>query len=363
MSENWKKVFLILFSVLLTLLIGEILLQVNYKIKNNHWLWENNAFRVNYIVPTKGRRQYTIRPNYIDVDYDIFINQWGERTIPKDEGIEENQNIIVCLGDSVPFSAGTSSLLTYPAYLGQNLISEGFNYYVINASVPSYNLMQSFDRLEFEIFNHVDVKNVKVITLQAANDVSLLLYYRENWTPELTWADVRFNIHPIPFANHLTISHYLSQWLSQPKGSSKTYTGELLTDNISLLLQEELRKLQELQTDVIVILLPINPFYYQVENTDKNIELKRWDLFADPDNSLVDRQDQLVRDFNSVLHDVSTEFDNVFFLDVRIAMDKKDRNDLYSDYIHLTLEGNKLQAELITEFLVEHALVQSGDEP
>lgn len=362
MSENWKKVFLILFSVLFTLLIGEIVLQVNYKIRNNHWLWENNAFRVNYIVPTRGRRQYTIRPNYIDLEYDIFINQWGVRTKPWEVGIEENNNIIVCLGDSVPFSAGTSSLRTYPAYLKENLTNEGGNYYVINAGVPSYNLMQSFDRLEFEIFKHVDVEDVKVITIQAANDVSLFLYYRENWTPELTWADVRFNIHPIPFANHLAISHYLSQWLSQPKGSSETYSGELLTDNISLLLEKELMKLQELPTDVVVILLPINPFYYQVENTDKNIELERWDLFTGPDNSLEENRDQLIRDFNSVLHNVSTEFENVFFLDVRSAMDKEDRNDLYSDYIHLTPEGNKLQADIIMEFLEEHTLIQGSDE-
>ena len=222
--------------------------------------------------------------------------------------------------------------------------------------------MQSFDRLEFEIFNNVDEENVKAITIQAANDVSLFLYYRENWTPELTWADVRFNIHPIPLANYLTIPHYLSQWLSRPKGSSNTYTGELLNDNINFLLQEELRKLQELSSEVIVLLLPINPFYYQVENTDKNIDLKRWDLYTAPDNSLVDSWDQLIRDFNSVLRNVSTEFDNMFFLDVRVAMDKEDRNDLYSDFIHLTPEGNKLQADIIMEFLEEHALIQGIDE-
>lgn len=358
MSENYKKAFLAIFSILFTLFIGEIVLQVNYKIQNDQWVWENDAFRVEYIVPTRGRRQYTLRPNYIDFEYDIFLDKWGLRTKPWDQGIEENQKIIVCLGDSVPFSAGTSSLRTYPAYLKENLTNKGGNYYVINAGVPSYNLMQSFDRLEYEILNHVDVENVKAITIQAANDVSLFLYYRENWTPELTWADVRFNIHPVPFSNHLAISHYLSQWLSRPKGSSETYNGALLTDGFRLLLEEELSKLQELPNDVIVILLPINPFYYQLENTDKNIELERWDQFAGPDNSLVDSRDQLIQDVNNVLHDVSAEFENVFFLDVRAAMDNKDRNDLFSDYIHLTPEGNKLQADILTEFLDEHELIQ-----
>ena len=135
-----------------------------------------------------------------------------------------------------------------------------------------------------------------------------------------------------------------------------------MTENIGLILQEELGKLLESSTDVIVILLPINPFYYQLENSDKNIELERWDHYSDPGNSLVNNWDQLIRDFNNVLHNVSNEFDNVFFLDVRIAMDKKDRNDLYVDYIHLSPEGNRIQAELITEFLVENALIQSSDE-
>ncbi len=362
MSEKWKKVFLIMFSILFTLFIGEILLQVNYKIKNNHWLWETTAFRVENIWPTNDRRQYTLRPNYYDVEQRILINQWGERTTPQNETLEDNQNIIVCLGDSVPFAAGVSNENTYPFYLAENLTSEGFKYYVINGGVPSYNLRQSFDRLQYDVYRHVDVDNVKVITIQAANDVSLMTYYRENWTPEITWADVRFNIHPIPLANHLAISHYVSQIISQPKGSNKTHNSELLTENIGLILQEELGKLLESSTDVIVILLPINPFYYQLENSDKNIELERWDHYSDPGNSLVNNWDQLIRDFNNVLHNVSNEFDNVFFLDVRIAMDKKDRNDLYVDYIHLSPEGNRIQAELITEFLVENALIQSSDE-
>lgn len=354
MNENSKKVLLIMFSILFTLFLGEILLQVTYRIKENHWLLKNAAFRVNYIVSTDDRRQYTLRPNYSDSEYDIHINQWGERKTPQDEKLENNRNIIVCLGDSVPFSAATSGWPTYPAYLAQNLTNEGFKYYVINAGVPSYNLRQSFDRLELGVFKHVGVENVKVITVQAGNDIALLAYYRENWTPELTWADVRFNIHPIPFSNHLAISHYLSQLISQPKGNNKNYVGELMAEKINLILQEELVKLQKLSDDVIVILLPINPFYYQLANTDRNIELERWDY----NYSYVENYDQLTRDFNDVLSDISSNFDNVFFLDVRIAMDNLDRNDYYSDYIHLNPEGNKLQAQLIFDFLAEKNLIQ-----
>ncbi len=359
MSEKWKKAILIAFSVLFTLFIGEILLQINYRIKNTHWLWENTAFKLNYIVPTNDRRQYTLRSNYYDIEQNMPINQWGERITPQDERLDNNQNVIVSLGDSVPFGAGNDD--TYPFFLAQNLTSEGYKYYVINAGVPSYNLRQSFDQLRFGIFSHVDIEDLKVITIQAANDISLLAYYRDNWTPEVTWADVRFNINPIPFANHLAISHYVSQLISRPKGSND-FNGEAMIEDISPILQEELRILQETQNHIIVLLLPINPFYYQLDNTDKNIELKLWDQYSGSNSSLVDSWDQSIRDYNNVLFDAANDFDNVFFLDLRIAMDKKDRNDLYKDYIHLSTEGNKYQAKLITEYLVKHALIQNRDE-
>ncbi|MDP2964825.1 MAG: SGNH/GDSL hydrolase family protein [Pelolinea sp.] len=161
--------------------MGEILLQVNYRIKNNHWLWENSAFKVNYIVPTNDRRKYTLRPDYYDVEQNMPINQWGERTTLQAENYEDTRNVIVCLGDSVPFGAGIGNKDTYLFYLAQNLTSEGFKYYVINAGVPSYNLRQSFDRLKFDIYNHVDEEDVKVITIQAANDISLPWSWKIFW--------------------------------------------------------------------------------------------------------------------------------------------------------------------------------------
>jgi hypothetical protein len=358
LSEKWKNALLILFSVVFTLLMGEIVLQANYRIKNQKWLWENTAFEVNYIIPTNDSRQYTLRPDYYDIEQNMPINQWGERITLQPENYEDTRNVIVCLGDSVPFGAGIGNNDTYPFYLAQDLENEGFKYYVINAGVPSYNLSQSFERLKLDVYNHVDAKDVKVVTLQVSNDISMFMYYRENWTPELTWADVRFNFHPIPFSNQLAISHYISQIVSQPRGSSKIPISDLIVQNMSLLLKQKLTELRNTNPEVIVILLPSNPFYYQLTNSEKNSALKFWSQYGGTNSSLVESWDQYVRDFNSVLLDVSKNFDNVFFLDVRDAMDKQDRDNFFVDFIHLSAEGSKFQANLVTEFLVENDLLQ-----
>jgi len=361
LNENWKKAFLVIFSFLFTLSMGEIVLQINYRIKNHEWLWENTAFEVNYIIPTNDRRQYTLRPNYYDIEQNMPIDQWGERITKQTESLDSTQNVIVCLGDSVPFGAGIGNDDTYPFYLAQKLTEKGFKYYVINAGVPSYNLNQSFERLKLDVYNHVDVEDVKIITLQVSNDISLFMHYRENWTPELTWADIRFNFHPIPLSNKLAIPYNISQLISQPKGSSKTPISDLIVEKMSLLLQQKLTELRKTNPNVIVILLPSNPFYYQLINSEKNSDLRFWSQYSSANSSMVESWDQYVRDFNSVLLDVSKNFDNVYFLDVRDAMDKEDRNNYYVDFIHLSGEGSKFQAELVTKLLEEKGLLLSSD--
>jgi hypothetical protein len=77
---------------------------------------------------------------------------------------------------------------------------------------------------------------------------------------------------------------------------------------------------------------------------------------------LVEDWDQNVRDFNSVLMDVSKNFKNVYFLDVREAMDKENRDNYFVDFIHLSGEGSKYQAKIILELLIEKGLIQKSND-
>lgn len=356
MNDIIKKLSLVLISTLITLILGEMVLQVAYRLNNERWLWEENAFRVDYITPTDDSRKYSLRPDFYDKEQNIPINIWGER-ITKQPFTEETGQVVVCLGDSVPFGAGIGNEVTYPVYLSEALSERGYSYYVINAGVPSYNLKQSFERLKIDVFRHVKPETVQVITVQAANDISLLTYYRENWTPDLTWADVRFNITPVPFSNYLAISHYLSQWLSQPKGTQPEYDQEIMLSATHKLLTEELENLVRENEQMAIILLPVNPFYYQLENTERNTSLGRWEQYGSPKSGLVNSWDKLIRDFNDVLLDVSNQLEQVYFLDVRYLMDQTEREGLYVDFIHLSAAGSELQAELVTQFLEENQLI------
>ena len=266
MKENFKKILVIIFSLLITLLFGEILLQVVYRVQNHAWVWEENAFKVSYLVPVDGRRKYTLRADYYDREQNMPINARGERETLQPLSLGESDGIIVCLGDSVPFGAGIGNDATYPYFLAQTLSNDGLRYYVINAGVPSYNYLQSFDRLENEVMQNVNKEKIRVVTLQAANDISLFLYYRENWAPDITWADVRFNIKPFPFSNFSAISYYLSQLISQPKGVDKEFSADLMLETLEHTLTSELENLFNIKNDLVVVLLPVNPFYYQTKN-------------------------------------------------------------------------------------------------
>jgi hypothetical protein len=359
MNEKIKKLSLVVFSTLITLILGEMVLQTAYRINNERWLWQEDAFRVDYIAPTDDSRRYALRPDFYDKVQNMPINVWGER-ITTQPFTEEVGQVVVCLGDSVPFGAGIGNEVTYPTFLAETLSEQGYRYYVINAGVPSYNLKQSFEKLKIEVFSHVKPSDVQVITVQAANDISLLTYYRENWTPDLTWADVRFNITPIPFSNFLAISHYLSQWLSHPKGTMTDYDPGVMLSATRRLLMEEMENLKLENDKVSVILLPINPFYYQLENTDRNASLGRWERYGAPHSGLVNSWDALIRDFNDVLMDVSNQWEHVYYLDVRYLMDQVEREGLYGDYIHLTEAGSRLQAEFVTQFMQENGMLTEG---
>ena len=359
MTETTKKLSLALFSTLITLTLGEAVLQAAYRMNHERWLWQEDAFRVNYIIPTDDNRRYTLRPDFYDKEQNMPINAWGER-VTKQPFSEDAGQVVVCLGDSVPFGAGIGNDDTYPVYLAETLAEQGYRYFVVNAGVPSYNYKQSLERLKIEVFQHVKPEMVRVITFQAANDISLLTYYREHWTPDLTWADVRFNITPIPFSDFLAISHYLSQWLSQPKGVQADYDQGAMLEATRTLLMEELGNLVSENDQMAVILLPVNPFYYQMQNTEKNTSLSKWEQFGSPNSSLVDSWDKLIRDFNDVLLDVSNQLEGVYFLDVRYLMDQTEREGLYVDYIHLSDKGSKLQAELVTQFMEDNGLISDS---
>lgn len=353
---------LILGSTLGSVFIGEVGLQLLYRVQKGAWLWEDTAFRIGYTQPVEDRRQYSLRPLYRDEKAGLSINQLGFRETQPQE--KTDNPIIVCIGDSVPFGAGVRDEETYPSYLSAALAEIGSSIGVLNAGVPSYNLRQSFDRLRKDVLTRYPPDRIVLVTVEAANDISLLSYYGSNWSSELTWAQVRWSGSwglTLGF-KRLALFHYLSPFInlsrfekpnvSQQVASAPSYElkRKEMLENLRTVLRGELSFFKGIS--IPVILMPINPFYYQLSGQEKNVTLKNWKeckLF-------VADWDQLVKDYNDTLLKVSQEIPDAYFLDMRTVMDSQDRNALYLDYMHYTSEGNRLVAETLFAFLAKRRI-------
>lgn len=366
--SGFRNLMLVLASILGALLIGEAVLQIIYLRQNGQWLWENSSFRIGYTQPVADRRQYSLRQGYRDQKAGITVDQMGFRkTQPSGD---PHRPVVVCLGDSVPFGAGVRDDETYPAYLAQLLSSKGFAVSVLNAAVPSYNLRQSFDRLPMDVTAHYSLPRIALVAVNAANDISLLTYYGANWNPDLTWADVRWSgtWNTRPHYQKLATVYYLSDLIREANAgevrshrASQALNQASQTDQKTAMLNQVKRVLEgELafyRTHAIpVLLMPINPFYYQRSGQERNPQLRDWQRFK----GYVEDWDDLISAYNDVLIEVTQRFDNTYFFDTRLVMDGQNRDEMYIDYIHHSPEGNRALAEAFFNFLIRHQLLSEG---
>jgi lysophospholipase L1-like esterase len=337
-------------------------LQLLYRLKTGEWLSANSAFRIGYTKPLADRREYTLREGYRDPDTGLTIDALGFR-ITRPEA-SSHQPVIVCAGDSVPFGAGVGDEETYSSYLAEALASQGSSAGVVNAGVPSYNLRQTFDRLHQDVLPRY--RPILLVTIEAANDISLLTHYKDDWTPERTWAAVRWS-QSWGVDNQLrklAMIHYLSRYVAlswkeplqtqthpESQGSLQT---EAMLEHVRHVLREELAFLRD--RSITVVLLPINPFYYQVQGASRNPTLRNWREFK----RYVDEWDGLIQRYNETLQKMSQEFPNAYFFDTRKVMDSYDRDLLYIDYIHHSALGNRILASSLAKFLGERGLLSES---
>src|SRR4029077_5463578 len=144
----------------------------------------------------------------------------------------------------------------------------------INAGVQSYNLRQSIEHLYRDVLVHY---HPVAVTVQTANDVALLLTYRWAWTPESTWAPYRPNI-PFLLNSSATLHHLLplagGVLGHLVGGQAGAYPLDPMLANEEQLLRELIAAC--VSRKIRLVLMPINPFYYQTKAIDKNAQLSRW---------------------------------------------------------------------------------------
>jgi hypothetical protein len=360
-SSRTLNLILLLGSTLVCLALLEGSLQVAYRMSSGTWLWKNTPFRIGYTKPIPDRREYALRESYQDAAAGLSIDAIGfrvTRPVPL-----PHQPLIICSGDSVPFGAGVPDEETYSSHLARILSARGVDVGVINAGVPSYNLRQSWDRVHLDVLPKYQSRPILVVTLEAANDISLLTYYGDDWSADKTWSKVRWaGTWAGPRFQRLAIVHYGARSLAafRPPRSAHAEArtpGSLSASKTDAMLEHARQVLLAELTffeghSMAVVLLPIDPFYYQLKNQNQNQRLEGWQQY----NQYVTEWDALIRRYNDVLREVSREFPNTYFFDSRVVMDAHDRNVLYLDYLHRSPIGNKILASALAEFLMERKL-------
>lgn len=334
-DKNPKKTFFIL-SVIFILVI-ELLLQLYFYFRHNYFLF-NNPFKINYINRTYDEREYNLKKNYESSLY--RINKYGYR------GKFFNNPLILMLGDSVPFGANVRNNETHPYYLYSEYGLE-----VANGGIPSYTIWQSLERWK------KDFKNIKpkVVTIQAANDISLLSFYQSKWHPKLTWLDKRFsNI----YRYNIALFHYFNRiWHKLHKSKNKycEVTNNKLINkffkNISASLDRAISYANEI--NVILIFIPINPFYY-LNDIEKSKKMKLWNKGSSQYYYI---WNTLVKKTNFLMREKSGDHPNVYYFDIVTEMDQRNREDLFVDVLHHSPKGNKLFAYLFYHFLKDNELL------
>ncbi len=354
-----KKILLSLVTLFVTLLTGECSLQIYYRLSMNSWLWQYNAFHATYVEPVADRRQYALRPGFSDSQIGVNVNEKGFRAPVSMSEPDANTPVIAFIGDSKPFGAGVRDEQTYPFQLDSLLRNSSSPFRAVNAGIASYDTRQAIDRFRIDA---VPNYQTKIVVLQGAfNDISLLTYYRESWNPELTWADVRYAgfTPPLPFFQKLATYYYLNRAVSQHssvenRGQNVVY--EKFPDEAMIAnLRREIQLLIDEchQKSIPVVLIPVDPFYYQTANAEKNPSLPLWAQNA----QYADLWRDLVSHYDELLIELSEKNQAVYFFDSRRMFDGEDRARMYIDYIHYSPAGNRRLAEGLFDFMTEKRLI------
>ena len=328
----------------------EAALQVYFRVTTGHWIVQQNPYKVDHIIPQNDKRAFSYKPNFRDPTQRLSIDQFGFRSSPTLPVPEAGSKVIAALGDSVPFGHGLNDEETYPFALNELLADRGSALRVVNAGVQSYNIQQSIEHFRRDVRAHY---RPVIVTLQAANDVGLLLHYRGSWTPEKTWAPHRRDFFMSVMTRSATMAILGRRLLQFTSGDVPQQKDQMLQNEEKLLdeFTEECSK-----AGIVVILMPIDLFYYQTSHTEKNPQLSKWMAWKTESRGW----EAVFDDFNRVMAELAQRKgppSGVYFFDTRAYLDREDREPLYVDFVHYSPEGNRRVAQGLIEFMTAKRLL------
>ena len=355
-----KKLFIItIMSFLVFVLMGEGILQIHFRLTQGQWFrsWvANRKFHVAFTAPVSDRREFALRAGYRDRFYTINSKGFRGRPIPRD-----HEGALICaLGDSVFFGHALLDYEAYPQQLEWKYQQAGYAVRVLNAGVPSYNIRQSLDRFFQDVYPHY---RPNLVTLQAANDMSLLTYFRERWTPDTTWASLRYKDTwgSSGLSNNLVSFHRLSNLNPGTEKKEEVYRrfpADKLLVHLDATLDQQLQFFED--NEIAVILLPIDMFTYSTDPDDRrNSQLQLWAKWKNHRSVF----SKVAEGINESLKMKADGSENAYFLDIREVMDRQNRDEMFVDGFHYSARGGEVVAGTLFEFIEQHRLLPEEAKP
>ncbi len=108
---------------------------------------------------------------------------------------------------------------------------------------------------------------------------------------------------------------------------------------------------------ISIVLMPVNPCYYQSLAKEDQSQKQVCSGYAGY-LKLSQEWDRAIIGINTIIKDLSHEYERVYFLDTVQFLDHLGRENLYLDFIHFFPKGNYIIAEKLAKFLEEHQLLK-----
>lgn len=187
-KNNFKFILITIFFFLFFIESLSFVYLKIFSIDRELFLLENYAEKT-------SEKKITLKKNYIK---NIKVNNWTVITSPIrtrvssiqerarfDDFNKNQEEKFIFIGDSIPFGYGVNADKSLPYFFEREN-----NFFVINASIPSFSISQSIERFKDEFMN---IKNIKFVYLQAIDPINQYIVKGDKWKESDNWTNSKIN--------------------------------------------------------------------------------------------------------------------------------------------------------------------------
>lgn len=394
LSKIAIRVFLIISSIFLALLVTEISLRIaKYQKKELPWRWvAGREEEVNHLFALHSQRIYSLNKNVNNskANYDPIwaSDKLGFRYNPDhDDTLDKKSHLsIVMVGDSFTYGHEIEHHETYPAQVEGELKKTNKNVVIHNVGVPGYGLDQEFLYIRDEIIpNHhpdIIVWNINVNDIPDSNEACLFKEKGDVFIQIPAWRNTLYlqgfllRRTPTFIQNSLLLNVFLNSLKTIIKTerftigcTSYSLRREQVLKKFKFFLNEVKKISQEEGIEILITLVPFQ-FYFDegIKNDNGNFfnyqELKK--LLSSSEFKFIDTNQVIAQRIKPRLFAFRNNFNSIAFVNKNYAIlgvsDQDLAQTLFQDdgfkygSRHLNKSGCQFFAKVVAKELEQYLL-------